>query len=401
MRGPTASSEAPPKPVTLGTHRPRPLSETLAALRALMPAMGITRLANVTGLDRIGIPVVMSVRPASRGLSVQQGKGLSLEAAMVSGLMESVESFAAEQRCLAPVPRGRRLIALPAHALRADLPDAATFPCVQGQDLLTGDPVLVPEEMVRFDATLPRPPAAAWFRATTNGLAAGNTRNEALLHALCELIERDAEALWKRLPRRHRDARRFDPGSLDDAGVAWLLARFHAAGIAVSCWDITSDIGVPCIACEIEDRDSAGAYLGRHAGSGCHPSAAIAACRALSEAAQSRLTDIAGTRDDLGPECHALTEWDRAVARVVFERDEVAPNQPPRFARSFATASIDADLDAVLRRVRAAGIGSAVWVDLTAAALGVPCVRVIAPDLELPARISAERIGPRAIAAWA
>lgn len=402
MRGLTAPSEAAPKPVTVAPHRARPPGETLAEIRPLMPAIGVTRLANVTGLDRIGIPVVMSVRPASLGLSVQQGKGLSLEAAMVSGLMESVESFAAEQRFPAPVVRGPGpgLIALPAHVLRADLPADASFPCVHGQDLLRGAAVLVPEEMVRFDAALPRPVAAAWFRSTTNGLAAGNTREEALLHGLCELIERDAEALWKRWPRRRRDARRFDPNSLADAGVAWLLARFAASGIAVACWDITSDIGVPCIACEIDDLDGDGAYLGRHAGTGCHPAVTVAACRAMTEAAQSRLTDICGSRDDLDPTCHTLTEWDREVARVVFARGEIVPSQPPPIARSFAGPRVEDDLAVALRRVQEAGIGSVAWVDLTQAALGIPCVRVIAPDLELPYRTSPERLGPRAMAAW-
>ncbi|MCB1762399.1 MAG: YcaO-like family protein, partial [Gammaproteobacteria bacterium] len=61
-----------------------------------MPVMGITRIANVTGLDCTGIPVVMVARPNSRSISVFQGKGVTLEAAMASGLMEAVESYHAE-----------------------------------------------------------------------------------------------------------------------------------------------------------------------------------------------------------------------------------------------------------------------------------------------------------------
>ena len=61
-----------------------------------MPTMGITRIANITGLDRLGIPVVMVCRPNSRSIAVSQGKGLTLDAAKASGLMESVETFHAE-----------------------------------------------------------------------------------------------------------------------------------------------------------------------------------------------------------------------------------------------------------------------------------------------------------------
>ena len=62
--------------------------------------MGITRIANVTGLDTIGIPVVMVCRPNSRSVAVSQGKGLTLAAAKASGVMESVEGYHAEHIAL-------------------------------------------------------------------------------------------------------------------------------------------------------------------------------------------------------------------------------------------------------------------------------------------------------------
>ena len=71
--------------------------QTVARLKPLMPVFGITRVANVTGLDTIGIPTVMVLRPNSRALAVSQGKGTSLAAAKASGLMESIESYHAER----------------------------------------------------------------------------------------------------------------------------------------------------------------------------------------------------------------------------------------------------------------------------------------------------------------
>ena len=80
-----------------GGHRSIPPEETLARIRPLGPKLGITRLGNVTGLDRIGIPVAVAVRPRSRSVAVSQGKGLTLAHAMTSAFMEAAELFHGEQ----------------------------------------------------------------------------------------------------------------------------------------------------------------------------------------------------------------------------------------------------------------------------------------------------------------
>src|SRR6476620_11197984 len=86
-----------PKKFRRGTHRAIPPAETLARVRPQMARMGITRIGNITGLDRIGIPVAVAVRPNSRSVSVSQGKGLDLPQAMASALMEAAEGFHAEE----------------------------------------------------------------------------------------------------------------------------------------------------------------------------------------------------------------------------------------------------------------------------------------------------------------
>src|SRR5712692_4390836 len=80
-----------------GTHRIIAPEETLRRVQPLLPVMGITRIANVTGLDCIGIPVVMVCRPNSRSIAVSQGKGTTLVAAKASGVMESIEFYHAER----------------------------------------------------------------------------------------------------------------------------------------------------------------------------------------------------------------------------------------------------------------------------------------------------------------
>src|SRR5215472_9591286 len=79
-----------------GTQRAAAPDETLRRIKPLLPRAGITRLADVTGLDWIGLPVYQAIRPNSRNISVSQGKGLTRAQAKVSALMESLESFHAE-----------------------------------------------------------------------------------------------------------------------------------------------------------------------------------------------------------------------------------------------------------------------------------------------------------------
>src|SRR6266581_2284150 len=66
---------------------------------------GITRIAELTGLDTLGIPVFAAIRPMGLSLSTQQGKGTTALAARVSALMESLETWSAEHLAL-PVVRG-------------------------------------------------------------------------------------------------------------------------------------------------------------------------------------------------------------------------------------------------------------------------------------------------------
>src|SRR5207237_10833846 len=90
------STQRPPKVLRDGTHRSQGLDETLTRVLRFAPVMGITRVANVTGLDPVGIPVVMVCRPNSRSVAVSQGKGINLASARASGLMEAAELYHAE-----------------------------------------------------------------------------------------------------------------------------------------------------------------------------------------------------------------------------------------------------------------------------------------------------------------
>ena len=90
--------------------------------------------------------------------------------------------------------------------------------------------------------------------------------------------------------------------------VRELLDRIEHAGFRVQVFDVTSDVGVPVFMVLLAPtglRASAAAkYIDVTHGSGAHPNPVRSLIRALTEAVQSRLTLISGTRDDVGPEIY-------------------------------------------------------------------------------------------------
>ena len=270
--------------------------------------MGITRLGNITGLDRIGIPVAIAVRPNSRSVSVSQGKGLELPQAMASALMEACEGFHAEEigpRPALPLPRARRQ-ARPS-SIRTVVPGGAgrstraAISWIEGYDLLQREPCWVPR---RSCTPITRASIrTAIFLAGSNGLASGNHLVEAINAALYELVERDAVALWIARPILRRAQLRARSRLGRRPGLPRRCSRdTTAARIAVRVWNVTTDIGIAAFLCEIRDTSAGDPQrLRRFHGSGCHADRAVALSRALTEAAQTRLTYIAGIRDDLSP----------------------------------------------------------------------------------------------------
>lgn len=370
-----------------GTHRVVDPAATLARVLPLAPAMGITRVAVLTGLDVLGIPVVAATRPNSRSIAVHQGKGVGLAAAKASAVMEAVETFHAETMALP--------LRLAAHAELAGAVDPARLPraagrtpgearilWVEARELMGGGTVFVPQELVGADYTHPLPPGSGWFQATTNGLASGNHWLEAVLHGLYEVVERDAIALWRAGGERARVVRAVDLDSIDSALNRDLLARFRRAEVAVGVWDVTSDIGLPCfVALAVAPEGAEG--VEPELGSGCHADREIALARALTEAAQARLTRISGARDDFAPDGYGrAARLERAAMARGWLR---APARRPfQLSPSRAGATLREDLDTALACLAAASVCQVAWVDLTQPAFGVPVARVIVPGLEGP-----------------
>jgi ribosomal protein S12 methylthiotransferase accessory factor len=289
-----------------GTHRIREPEETWALVAPLRQNFGVTRLADVTGLDILGIPVWMAVRPLGQTVSVSQGKGATHLHAMVSAVMEAIELWHAE--CVPPLIAHRS-----AAAAGLDLPydvrsvtqrpgslltNQTRLDWTIGRGLAGGADIAVPVDTVSLASDVDRGWRPCGILRSSNGLASGNSLAEAALHALYEVIERDAlagdRAMSPGIP--------VDPGSVSDAGCAELVDRIRRAGAYLEARLMPSRFGVPCFSCRIWSGD----FPVFADGSGAHSSAAVALSRAITEAAQSRAGTIAGSRDDLAPVYHLM-----------------------------------------------------------------------------------------------
>ena len=380
--------DAGAKRYRLGAHRTVSPEATLARVAPFMSEMGITRIANVTGLDSLGIPVVMACRPNSRSISVSQGKGIQLAAAKASALMEAVETYHAERITLPlklasydELSRSHALVDVTRLPRSVDSRYRTGLPLlwIEGRNLVDHTSLWVPHELVHTNYTLPQPTGSGCFPANTNGLASGNHILEAIAHAMYEVIERDALTLWWLKPNPHRD-RSLRLESIDDLACRKLLEQFERADVQVRIWDVTSDVGIACFFCLLMARDDDD--VEPEFGSGCHPARQVALLRALTEAAQARTTYIAGSRDDFAPEIYS----DSARARRTRACRELvrrgSSGQGFQDVPTFESDTIGADIAWSIGRLREVGIDQVVVVDLTLEQFHIPVVRVLIPGLE-------------------
>lgn len=354
--------------------------------------MGITRIADVTGLDVLGIPVCQAVRPNSRNLSVSQGKGLTLDLARVSAAMEACELFHAEDPALETLQASYRDLEGSRPTLNPTLfpmrvgstyKHSQTLSWLEAYDLMSGEKTLVPRGTVACDFGLDRDLVSDPFHHTSKGLASGNHLVEALNHGLFELVERDALRLWQVLLRNPSyEIHCVDLASVDAPAAAMLIDRFRSAGFHVWVWSMCVDVAIPIFGAMItEERPNLSLEpLGAFQGYGAHLSKEVALIRALTEAAQSRLTYIAGARDDVFRSDYVTAQ---SGINSSYWKSRLAGSRAKLDFRSLPalqTGSFQGDHHVLLAMLKAAGFDSAPALNLSREDLGVAVVRVILPQ---------------------
>src|SRR5947209_4540634 len=159
----------------------------------LKAALGVTRVARVTGLDRSGVEVACAVRPGGHVLQVSNGKGLSWDEARASALSEAAELWAAER------PVSRELVYASIDELgrgEVSCPNDLVAPRLWSRStriawVRASDRSWVPAQAVYCPPQGGPPLGPAVFRWSTNGMGAHPDKRAAVRHAILEACERD------------------------------------------------------------------------------------------------------------------------------------------------------------------------------------------------------------------
>jgi YcaO-like protein with predicted kinase domain len=410
-----------------GIERVVPAAETMRRVAEIAESLGVTRLADITGLDRVGIPVYSSVVPKSGDvLSVYNGKGVRPIDAQVGALMEAIERQTALKVRLPCIEgsfsdlRRTRNILDPNRVnqrLASDYSEQHVYSWIEGQDIVSGESCWVPARLAGYlwdDVAHP----SCFEMNDTNGLASGNCREEAICHALCELAERDAWTMAElgshKLPRQRRSLAYGVQAKdgLDDLELCpcldldsnELMQKFHRADLFPVVRDITSELGVPSIFASAADEHLPDFPMA-HSGLGAHPNVNVALRRALTELAQSRCVDIQGVREDLLPANAVSTSFALHTRRIsAINRNSWYLGQSKQKRRlaeisSRAFGSVDDDMEFLLDRFAACGLYQIIVIDFTPPTAHYSVVRVIVPGIESWATDHG-RLGPRAVAFW-
>lgn len=361
----------------IGTHRVSPPEVTWKKVKKTLPTVGVTRVADVTYLDCLGIPVTQVIRPFSRNLSVHQGKGIDFVSSRVSAAMEAIELWHAESISNVPFTKLSIREMNYGNSIIDDqfrwLPDAIpskTIPIkwFQATEILSSKNAWIPAQMLELDFTLKTHYEPPLFQKTSNGLASGNTKEEALLHSICELIERHALYLKAIEPERKT---MLDISSIDSTYCEHIIELINSKNLKLGVFDITWEVDIPVFFVELVSEDLPIICNG----SGCHTSSEVALLRALTEAAQSRITYIAGSRDDI------IAPENPPFAPFVFESYQ-NENGCKFFEQviDLCTDTIKGDLENILNRLQSHGY-RVFYIDITKECIGIPVVITYIPGL--------------------
>lgn len=359
--------------------------ETWGVVRRILARrrdFGISRMGSVTGLDRIGIPVVQVIRPDSRSVVVNQGKGLTYAHASISGLMEALEGWASEriadERIWIAEITAMKGDDIWSHLLTDEALAESSKPLrwMQGWDMLSGTSRAVPLALVDTDYIIPSP-HPRWLERNTAGLAAGTSLQQAILHGCLEILERDARCKAMKTPHFF-DRFQVDVKAVRSGLAGDIIARLIEADFTVGAWTIPSRHGLPIYWCHIMESSRLAPLAPSPAeGFGCDLAHDRALASALLEACQSRLGVISAAREDVtghfyqGSDRGELQAWRELLLRPALAYADGLP-------RTIA----EHPLSMVLEAMRLEGAKAAIAVVLFSdESIPLHVVRVVAPAL--------------------
>ncbi len=282
------------------------VDETLKLIKANYKKFGITRIANVTGLDHIGIPIYSAIRPNSKTVVSSAGKGLSEKQSLISAVMEAIETEVAENMgdkfikfCTWEELNKNQRIPIDLLPIKntSILKKDTCLSWTLCDSYISSKRIFLPTSLVSMSGNN----CYEQFRVTlmgSNGLASGLNFNDAFLSGLYELIERDSIKCWEYgIKNRKLMNALLREETIPYKTTQTLIDKINTSGLSVYISDFTTDINIPVFKCFVGgDIDDAVSFC---EGFGCHHNPEIALNRAITEAVQARVIIIAGSRDDI------------------------------------------------------------------------------------------------------
>lgn len=387
-----------------GTHRVIAPEKTIENNENKLITAGITRIADITDLDRIGLPVFTAIRPTAEdgAISIYGGKGITKDHAKASAMMEGFERYSAEKQdddetIISTVDeistKGEyidpKTLNLPQKYEKEDI-SQIPLEWNLATDIISNKDYYVPSNAVFHPYTHDND-IQSFFKSNTNGLASGNILEEAILHGMFEVIERDA---WSIFELTHKNYSQINLDTIESELINNTIEKFESNGIKIKLMDFTADIKVPTIAASADDTVTKDAGL-LTLGMGTHLDPEIAVLRALTEVAQSRATQINGAREDTVRADFAREagyERMKRINKYYFRQEEEQVDF--RDIENKSTTSINEDIEIVKDELIANDIKHILYTDLTRPELDISVVRVIIPEMELYA-IDPNRAGYR------
>jgi thioglycine synthase len=417
--------------------RAKSAEDTLADITPISKKIGVTRISDITYLDKLYIPNFSAILPGTEdSIWVYSGKGPTKAHAKAGALMEAIERYSSLsttchkgfiQGTYSQLSKCYNKVLHPAEVVepinQAYSNNESILDFLPGFDLLTNEKVLVPAQLALSRYSVRSPATSPFLFSHTNGIASGNVLEEAICHALCEVIERDAvsiadlcasfipytilekikNSLKENTTCRYpitiipEDIFVDDSSIFPDVDISeiaeecepikFLVKRFTACGIPLLIKDITQkDIGIPTfVASSIEWVNDSYGYFSK--GFGTNPDARIALIRAITEVSQTRAVNIQGARDDLRKIQYKQKDeiykrkWQFIPASPFSKRNR---NKIIKFSqiRTYVNKDILKDIKLILNSLKDAKLKRAIIIDLTNPNVGVPVVRSIVPGLE-------------------
>jgi len=376
-----------------GTHRVIAPSKTIEINENKLKVAGITRIADITDLDRIGIPIYTAIRPTAEdgAVSIYGGKGITKDHAKASAMMEGFERYSAERQdidetiiaSLSEIEEfgeyiDPKSLNLPKEFEKKDISDLS-LEWSKSIDLISNREYYIPTNAI-YHPYISKDDSQSLFKSNTNGLASGNILEEAILHGIFEVIERDA---WSIFELTHKNYAQIDISSIENEIIIDIIEKFESEGIKIKLMDFTADIKIPTIAASADDTITKDAGL-LTLGMGTHLDPEVAILRALTEVAQSRATQINGAREDTVRADFAREAGYERMKRInkFYFRDEEEQIKLSDIENK-STSSITRDIEIVKDELVSNDIQKILYSNLTRPELDVSVVRVVIPEMEL------------------